>query len=201
MTQFTLGRNEHEEKRIAEYVEWQCRRDSERVTYLEKIQTEHIFGNHYDCWSVRTNKSQYWVITTPTNLYSQELFPSLDYTLSFHIGLVARVQAKREKPDNNILSERLTVAFRRWEQAATALDESEESEDIQAVGMRCRECLIAFVRSISNSSMVPKGQELPKAADFIHWSELIAETICHGSSAKEMRSHLKAIARSTWQLV
>jgi hypothetical protein len=35
------------------------------------------------------------VVTSPTNLYSQALMPSLDYTLSFHIGLMARVAAQR----------------------------------------------------------------------------------------------------------
>jgi hypothetical protein len=49
--------------------------------------------------------------------------------------------------------------------------------------------------------MVPNGQEQPKAADFIHWSELIADTICGGSHGKEIRKYLKCVARSTWQLV
>ncbi len=79
--------NEHEADHIAKYVEWQCQKDAERVTYLEKLRTENVFGADYDCWNVRTDKKRYWVITNPTNLYSQDLFPSLDYTLSFHIGL------------------------------------------------------------------------------------------------------------------
>lgn len=33
---------------------------------------------------------RWWVITNPTNLYSHYEFPSADYTLSFHIGVVAR---------------------------------------------------------------------------------------------------------------
>jgi hypothetical protein len=42
--------------------------------------------------------------------------------------------------------------------------------------MRCRECLIAFMRSVAKPNMVPVGQA-------------------------EIRGYLKAIARSTWQLV
>jgi hypothetical protein len=145
LNRFTIGRNEHEADRIAGYVEWQCSKDKERVTYLEKVQTEHVFGAPYDCWNVRTDKERYWVITNPTNLYSQELFPSLDYTLSFHIGLMARVQSQRTGTKDDRVGDRLAAAFRRWEQAAEALDTSTESEDVQAVGMRCRECLIAFV--------------------------------------------------------
>lgn len=78
--------NEHEAKRISEYVEWQCAKDHEMVTYLEKIKTENVLGGNYDCWHVRTDKDRFWVITNPTNLYSQTMFPSLDYTLSFTLG-------------------------------------------------------------------------------------------------------------------
>lgn len=201
LNRFTLGRNENEADRISDYVKWQCAKDKERVTYLEKVMSEHVFSTRYDCWNVRTNRNRYWVITNPTNLYSQKLFPSLDYTLSFHIGLTTRVQAQRKGTDDDRLADRLASAFRRWEQAAEALDQSEESEEVQAVGMRCRECLITLTRSIANPAMVPKGREIPKAGDFIHWSELIANSIAPGSSNQEIRSYLKSIARSVWQLV
>jgi hypothetical protein len=201
LNRFTLSRNEKEAKRIAEYVEWQCAKTRENVKYLEKVVTEHVFDNRYDCWNVHTNKERYWVITSPTNLYSQKLFPSLDYTLSFHIGLMARVQAKRKGTTDDRLADLLAAAFRRWEQAAEALDRSKESEDVQAVGMRCRECLLALVRSVGNASMVPEGEQPPKAGDFIHWSELIANAIAAGESNGEIRGYLKTVARSTWQLV
>lgn len=201
LNRFTLGRNENEADRISSYVQWQCAKDNERVTYLEKVMTEPVFGTRYGCWNVRTNKERYWVITNPTNLYSQKLFPSLDYTLSFHIGLMARVQAQRKGTGDDRLADRLASAFRRWEQAAEALDRSQESEEVQAVGMRCRECLIALVRAVATPTMVPKGKDSPKASDFIHWSEIIADAIAPGPSCQEIRGYLKALARSTWQLV
>jgi len=49
--------------------------------------------------------------------------------------------------------------------------------------------------------MVPVGQDRPKMADFIHWSELIANSIAQGSSAEEIRSYLKTISKAAWQLV
>lgn len=36
--------NRHEAKRIAEYVEWQCAKDKEKVTYIEKIKSENVLG-------------------------------------------------------------------------------------------------------------------------------------------------------------
>jgi hypothetical protein len=76
-------------------VDWQSRNDDEHVTFLEKVQTEYVLGNAHDCWDVRTDKAQYWVITGPRNLYSQASFPRLDYTISFHLGLMLRLQTKR----------------------------------------------------------------------------------------------------------
>jgi hypothetical protein len=40
LNRFTLGRNENEADRISSYVEWQCAKDKEHVTYLEKVMTE-----------------------------------------------------------------------------------------------------------------------------------------------------------------
>lgn len=46
LNQYTLGRNETEADEIASYVEWQCAKDNERVTYLEKVQwRDRLSGN------------------------------------------------------------------------------------------------------------------------------------------------------------
>ena len=88
-------RDDVETAEIAEYVEWQCRGE-EIVTHAEMITKEHAAGQRYEAWDVHTDKGRWWVITPPTNLYSQKLFPSLDYKISFHIGLMTRVMTKRE---------------------------------------------------------------------------------------------------------
>ena len=189
----------HEELAITEYVEWQA--PDEKVLYLEKVASEALFDRRLDAWDVHTDKARYWVITSPTNLYSQELFPSLDYTLSFHVGVTTRMMADREAPVPDEERDRLANVWRRWTQAAEALDEAEEAEEFQSVGMRCRECLVALVRAVASDAMVLAGQVPPKASDFIHWSELIANSIAHGSSAEEIRGYLKSTSKSTWQLV
>jgi hypothetical protein len=199
LNKFVLNRLEHEAQAIREYVEWQS--PKENVTYLEKVATEHLFDRKLDAWDVHTDGEHYWVITSPTNLYSQELFPSLDYTLSFRIGLMARVMARRRGTDDDEQQDRLAAGWRRWTQAAEALDRADEAEEFQAIGMRCRECLLAMVRAVANDSMVPAGQNRLKSADFLHWSELLANTIAQGSSAAEIRAYLKTLAKSTWQLV
>ncbi len=97
--------------------------------------------------------------------------------------------------------DRLATAWRRWIQAAEALDRADEAEEFQAVGMRCRECLLAMARDIANDGMVPKEEEPPKGSDFIHWSALIANHIARGSSNSRIRSYLKATAKEAWELV
>jgi len=82
-------------QRIKEYVEWQAH-GGETVLHAEQVASERVFGRDYDVWDVHTDKERWWVITSPTNLYSQSLMPSLDYTLSFHIGVMARVAARRD---------------------------------------------------------------------------------------------------------
>lgn len=194
-----LPRNDREVQTIADYVEWQAK--GETVLHAEKVTTEHVMGRKHECWDVRTNKERYWVITSPTNLYTHKLFPSLDYTLSFHIGVAARMMSKNE-PGVDVL-EQMTMpdAWRRWEQAGEVLNEAEEAEDFQTVGMRCRECLIVMVRTLSAPNMVPADTPVPKHADVLHWCEMIANHVAKGSSAKEVRGYLKATSKAAWELV
>ncbi|MGH9892114.1 MAG: hypothetical protein ACREA0_09065, partial [bacterium] len=199
LRKYVLGQVDHETREIARYVEREA--SNETVTHLEKIKTEHLFGRQFDCWDVHTDKGRWWVITTPTNLYSQELFPSIDYTLSFHVGLMLRVQEKRGLDAGSQRTGRLASSWRRLEQALVEVDRAGEAEDFQAIGMRCRECLLAFLSEVAEAKMVPADREKPKDGDFINWSEVIADHIARGGSAKEVRSHLKVTARTAWQLV
>lgn len=197
LNSFTLS-NPASRRAIVDYVEIQAR--GERVQHAEKISSEHVFERDYDCWDVHTQRDRYWVITSPTNLYSQEYFPSLDYTLSFHIGVTARIMATQRGAPDMAHGVRLRPVWRRWEQAAESYDTSEEAEDFQAVGMRARETLIQLVRSLAKPEMVPASQEAPKRADAVGWSELIANTIAGGASNDHIRAHLKVTSKSAWQL-
>ena len=192
---------EHEERHVCEYMAGQA--PDERVVHLEKVATERVFDRKHDVWDVHTNRGRWWVVTAPTNLYSQKAFPSLDYILSFHVGLAARVaaSAQKETPAGSAERERLLTPWRRWEQAAEALDSAEEAEDFQAIGMRCRGCLIELAQGAADISMLHPGEEAPKRSDFVRWSEIIARTIAHGSSAEEIRGFLRTLAKANWQLV
>jgi hypothetical protein len=196
-----LKRDLDAETAIRNYVEGESQLDGDKVTHAERITTEYALGQKYEAWDVRTTKGRWWVITSPTNLYSQELFPSLDYTISFHIGVTARVMSRATPRAERMEETLLAAAWRKWQQAAEALDEAEEPEDFQSVGMRCRESYIAMTRKLAKAEMVGAGEQAPKRSDVLAWTELIANHIAAGSTAEYVRHYLKTIVKSGWQFV
>ena len=86
-----------EEAEIASYFECQSSKDPQgpaTVEHLELVKSEYVSGQEYKVWDVHATDGRWWVVTNPTNLYSQEHIPSLDFVLSFHVGLMARVQSR-----------------------------------------------------------------------------------------------------------
>lgn len=188
-----------ERQYIVDYVSSQAR--DETVENLEKVTHERVLGRDIDVWDVHTDLNRWWVITAPTNLYSQEQFPSMDVALSFHIGLTTRVMERNDRTAPGEQAEHFPVAWRKWDQSGEALNKANEAEDFQAVGMRCRESLIAFVHEASSVVKSESDVSLPKASDFNRWAELIGNTVAAGSASERRRSYLKSAAKSTWQLV
>jgi hypothetical protein len=203
--QGTLHAPDHQKKEIAEYVEWQSNKGTSapiNVIHLEVVKSEVIFGKEHVAWDVHTDEpGRWWVITNPTNLYSQTAFPSLDYTFSFHIGIAARLASTAAKSAPDSHRDRLLSSWRRWENATEALDSAKEPEDFQSVAMKCRETLIDLVKSLQHGLPMPIGEEPPKLADFVGWYNLIATHYAGGKRNERIRGYLKANATEVWQLV
>jgi hypothetical protein len=104
LNKFVLNRSEPEADAIREYVEWQS--PKEKVTYLEKVATEHLFDRKIEAWDVHTDGERYWVITEPTNLYSQEEWQD-DAALEAHFATDHIQNALAKFPD--LLAEDLDV--------------------------------------------------------------------------------------------
>jgi hypothetical protein len=62
-----------EEKAVIDYMNWQA--PELTVEFAQKVYTENILGHEHHVWDVHTNVDRWWVITNPTNLYSQAQFP------------------------------------------------------------------------------------------------------------------------------
>ncbi len=201
----TLKDPDHQRDQISEYLEWQVNKGANteyKVTHLERMKSEVVFGEEYVAWDVHTDEpGRWWVITNPTNLYSQREFPSLDYTFSFHIGVMARVASRNAKQAPDQHKDRLRATWRRWETAIEAVETAREAEDFQAVGMRCREALVSLVKALQKDVPIADGAERPKAADFVNWFVHISNHLAPGPRNEHVRSYLKSASKETWQLV
>lgn len=195
-----VRRNEHQERHVKDYVERQA---GEKVLHAEKVATERINGDDHEVWDVHTDKQRWWVVIPPTSLYPQDAIPSLDFVLSFHVGFIARMASRSSGYEKGTDAERelVIVTSRRIEQARQALKAADEVEEFQAVGMRCRECLLTFVRELVATIDLPVSNDPPKAADFPAWTDLIANTIAPGPSFEYVRGYLKATGERAWRLV
>ena len=196
--QYTLDHDPDAEQDIANYVHGQAR--DEAVQHVELIKTEYAIGEPFQIWDVSTDKDRYWVITNKTNLYSQKHFPTLDYTLSFHIGLMARIhsrelRARGEEPTP------FEEVFRRHNQASDALERAIEPEDFQAVGLQLREEMITLIAAMRRRIDLPVDGEPPPAAAVTSWNDLLMDHLCPGEPNKELRQYLKTTCEKTWQLV
>jgi hypothetical protein len=138
------------------------------------------------------------VITDPTNLYQQSDFPQVEQALIFHIGLgVFMAERSRNDLTDPETEEHVSASWRRFRQAIDGMDDAEESADFQAVGVKCRDALIALGKEHAEAEWVGNVENPPKAADFKGWANILAERL---TEAGRLRSYLKAIADKTWDL-
>jgi len=198
LSSYYVDSDPHSEQDIARYVELEA--PDEQVQHVEKIKQEVIAGATYEIWDVTTDKNRWWVITNLTNLYSQEHFPSLDYTLSFHVGLMMRLRSRPAGADAEDPTP-FDEVFRRQEQAKRQYERAVEATDYQAVGMQLRECLISLVAAVRRRVEVKSNVQRPQDANVTEWTDLLLDQLCGGSSNQRLRKYLKNTANYTWQLV
>lgn len=196
VARYSPSRDPHRERDIADYVHSQAR--DETVKHVERVKTEYVMGDRYEVWDVISDKGRWWVVTDPANLYSQAHFQSLDYTLSFHVGLMMRVRSRQLlRPDASPFDE----VARRQQQARDRFDRAVEAEDYQAVGMQLREGLLSLVTAVRRRLDVGTVPDPPKAADFVGWSNVLLDVLCGGGSNKALRQYMKSASERSWQLV
>lgn len=198
LRRYSVERDPFAERDIADYVHSQAR--DETVSHVERVKREVILGDVYEIWDVTTDQNRWWVVTNPTNLYSQQHFPSLDYTLSFHVGLMARVRSRSSSPDGNEPTP-FDEVLRRFEQAEDRFGHAIEVEDLQAIGMLLREGLISLTTAVHRRVTLPANTEHPQLANFIGWTDLLLNILAGGGSNERLRQFLKGQAKEAWQLV
>lgn len=190
-----LPTTQEEIDEVTEYFRWQA--PDLEITFVQKVYSEAVLGHRHDVWDIHTNRDRWWVITNPTNLYSQEQFPNLDLAVTFHMGLCLRIPRteRRRTFDRRLLA--FGDVFLSLSNASDTLGQARNIADYQAIGMRCREVLLGFIGAAQD---VHKWAEKdpPKRADFRAWTEIICNTALPGDTHKERRHLMKSLMEGAW---
>jgi len=188
---------EHEDRSIRQYVEGQLHDDEDGVTLVQRVGQERVGGTTYSMYDVHTIKGRWWVITEPTNLYDQEAFPKVDYVLSFHIGLKMRIVDRGRVEVEEDLREHAEGAWRRYAAAVEAMNTASDAEDFQAIGVKCREALLALARENHDAEWVGDLPESPKGDDLKGWMAVFAARLLPD---RRQRAYLKDVTDKTWDI-
>lgn len=194
-------------EQVEQYVEWQCRC---KVIHSKPEQTFSDLGFEVTVWNVKTDtEGAWWVVEgerLPMNLYAidQAYYFSADEAYSFHIGLMTRLLNDEAKKPENIIqniakgTEIHPEVKRKLEHAAQLLVEAVEVEEIQTVGMVCREALLSLINFVFSSDFLKDGEEEPKKADFKNRSRISIDSLLAGSENADLRDHMRKIAYAAW---
>jgi hypothetical protein len=186
-----------ETQAIIDYMNWQA--PDLKVEFLQKVYTENVLSHQHHVWDVHTNVDRWWVITNPTNLYSQEQFPNMDLAVTFHVGLCLRIPRSQKPKLSDLPIEPFAECYRYLAEASDALNHAQEVADYQAIGVRCREAMLTFTNAAQTvlpwSSSGPK----PKRADFKAWVDHICAVSMTGPTHENRRHLFKTILDSAWK--
>src|SRR2546430_7330351 len=106
------------------------------VNFLQKVYSEVLMGHRHDVWDVHANDGRWWAITNPTNLYSQEQFPSMDLAVTFHMGLCLRIPRTHRQRSSDRDIRPFASVFTKLHELSDALGQAQNISDYQAIGMR-----------------------------------------------------------------
>ena len=172
-----------------------------KVQFLQKVYSENVLHVRHDVWDVHTDADRWWVITEPMNLYAQEQFPNMDLALTFHVGLCLRIPRSERQKLSELPVEPFAECYRYLQEASEALQQSSEVADYQAIGVRCREALLAFASAAQTLLPWTSEGEAPKKADLKAWADHICSVALAGAEHEHRRHLYKTLLDSAWKFV
>lgn len=188
---------EEEKEFVVEYFLSQS--DNVTVTFVQKVYAESVLGNTHSVWDLHATDGRWWIITEPTNLYSQEQFPSMDLAITFHMGLCLRIPQSHK---NDFDISKVTIfseVLRALSDCEYALSQSHDAGAYRTIGVRCREILLAFIHATQDAFEWP-SHELQNS-NFNGWVELIGDQLLPSPDNKERRRIFKASLKEAWTYV
>jgi hypothetical protein len=189
-----LKASPEEKEEVREYFEWQA--SDLEITFMQKVYSESVLSARHDVWDIHTNEDRWWVITDPTNLYSQDQFPNMDLALTFHIGLCLRIPRSEAQQTTDARIVPFGSVFTNLEEVGDAVSQASKLADYQAVGVRSRETLLKLVGVAQDAAIWTDAP--PKRADYRGWIEIICNQLLPGDSNRERRGALKSAMETAW---
>lgn len=168
-----------------------------RVLFLQKVYAEVLMGHRHDVWDLHASDGRWWIITNPTNLYSQEQFPNMDYAVTFHMGLCVRIPRTDQQRRADFSGRPFAPLLLALSELSDALGQAQSVSDYRTIGVRCREALLAFVAAAQDVAEWD-ADPAPKRADFRAWAEAICNEALAGSGQKERRHLFKTMLIEAW---
>lgn len=192
------------EKIIKQYLK------SNKISKVLDLWIEGAFddgGITANVWNVKTNKGAWWVVEglrVPMNLYPQDAFYfSADEAYSFHVGIIRRMQIEQNN-DDDILSqlpldlEEVHAIRRKLTLASDRLHIGMESEEMQAIGLICRESLLALAQELTKRNTKIVEEEQLKKGDFKGIAKLFIDEYAPGANNATLRSHARKMSDMAW---
>jgi hypothetical protein len=185
-----------ETEAVIEYMNWQA--PDLTVEFVQKVYTENVMDHQHVVWDVHTNVDRWWVITNPTNLYSQAQFPNMDLAVTFHVGLCLRIPRSHKSKLSDMPIEPFAECYRYMSEASDALDHAQEVADYQAIGVRCREALLSFTNAVQIALPWTATEKKPKKASFKEWVEHMCAVTMSGSTSEFRRHLIRSLLNDAW---
>jgi len=195
------------QKSVEQYIESQC---DCKVVSSKPEQVIKDLGFEVSVWNVKTDKAGSWWVATsdtlPMHFYPQDqaYYFSTDEVFSFHIGLMLRLMNDERDTAKGLIDD-ITVGTeininlrRKLQLAAEKLLQAVEIEEIQAIGVMCRETLLTLMEYIFKPEYVEVGEEMPKKADFKNKSRISVGILLAGADQTELRDSMRKLSYSAW---
>lgn len=193
------------ENRITSYLN---NNDVKNIKYMQVEQTYHDLGIEINVWNVKAESGNWWVLEgedAPMNLYPQEEFYfSADEAYSFHMGITQRLNARHHKEFKHIIDELpldingIKSISRRLNLAARDLNNIAGAEDIQSIGLTCRESLIELAGTFVDANPDILEENNLKAADFKGISKVVISIYAKGKRNDNLRKYSRNMAEMAW---
>ncbi|MBB1490781.1 hypothetical protein H5395_04400 [Paracoccus sp. MC1854] len=194
-----LRYTEEEKQEVIDYYLRQSPEGTE-AKFAQKVYAESVIGHTHAVWDIHASDGRWWVITNPTNLYSQDQFPNMDLAITFHMGLCLRIP-RNDLRQADVESVRpFADVLRSVTDCEAALGQANDPGAFRAIGVRCREILLAFVHAAQDACAWPE-QDRPQRSNFKAWVDWIFDRFLGGTDNRERRRLIKTTLKEAWDHV